>query len=400
MNETSELSLPELLLYGLIPLIGMGALITYLAATEGGLKGLRADRPPVEKLHITRISLPEEDQIKVHVTNEGPEPVQIAQVMVDEAYWTFSKQNEGPIQPRSSNIITIPYMWVKGNKHEVTLVTARGGTFTEEIPVAVQTPGITLSQVLQFGLVGLYVGVIPVFLGVLWYPLLRRASAKIYHFVLALTMGLLAYLAVGTWLDALEFAGELAEYWQGVPMTVLVTLLVFGGLVGVGQLMQETSDKEESSYSTSLRIAYVIALGIGMHNLGEGLAIGAAYASGENALWTSLVIGFTLHNLTEGVGIAAPVSREDPGLFHFALLILLGGSPAILGMWIGGFSYQPILGVLFLSVGVGAILQVLWEIGKMLRRETAELQRAMLNPTVLSGFFAGAFVMFTTGYFI
>jgi zinc transporter, ZIP family len=137
-----------------------------------------------------------------------------------------------------------------------------------------------------------------------------------------------------------------------------------------------------------------------LHNLGEGLAIGAAFASGEAALGTFLILGFTLHNITEGVGIAAPIVRNNPGLRHFALLLLVAGGPAILGTWIGGFAFNPVLATIFLAIGVGAILQVVWEVGKLVARDTERLGQPLVNWVNLGGLVAGLAIMYFTAFMV
>jgi zinc transporter ZupT len=146
-----------------------------------------------------------------------------------------------------------------------------------------------------------------------------------------------------------------------------------------------------------LNLAYLIATGIGLHNLGEGLAIGAAYNVGEIALGAFLVVGFIIQNITEGLGIIAPVLRDRPSLVNLALLGLLGGGPAIVGAWIGGFAPSPTLAVLFLAIGAGAIFQVTYEIAKLIRKDTAQQP---LPLTVFSGVVAGLLILWLTGLLI
>jgi zinc transporter, ZIP family len=237
------------------------------------------------------------------------------------------------------------------------------------------------------------VGIVPIFLGVLWYPFMRRLSTQAMNFILALTVGLLVYLAVGTWLDANEFAAELPAFVQGVPLVIFIGAITLGVLLAVSNI----GGKRDV---TPLTLSYRIAMGIGLHNLGEGLAIGAAFAAGEAALGTFLILGFTLHNITEGVGIAAPIVRQNPGLKHFALLILLAGGPAILGTWIGGFAFDPVLATIFLAVGVGAILQVVWEVGKLVARDTVRIGLPVINWVNLAGLVTGIALMYFTAFLV
>ncbi|MDY6765653.1 MAG: metal transporter, partial [Halobacteria archaeon] len=129
------------------------------------------------------------------------------------------------------------------------------------------------------------------------------------------------------------------------------------------------------------------------HNLAEGLAIGSSFALGRVSLGAFLVIGFMLHNVTEGPAVVAPLARgERPKLAHFGLLGLIAGGPVVLGGWIGGFAFSPTLGVLFLAIGIGAILQVIWEISKMIKSESGSVTTS-LN---LISFLVGLLVMYAT----
>jgi zinc transporter ZupT len=208
-------------------------------------------------------------------------------------------------------------------------------------------------------------------------------------------VGLLVFLVLDTLLEALEVAGQLPGVFSGIPLVILLTLLTLLGLMASGRLFQR--GREEAS---RLGTSYRIALGIGLHNLGEGLAIGAAFALGEVALGVFLVIGFTLHNITEGVGIAAPILKERPRFAHFVWLALLGGGPAILGTWIAGFTYSPLLSAIFLAVGAGAILQVIYEVTSLLLKDSARAKEPVLSVPNLGGLTAGIAVMYATALLI
>jgi zinc transporter ZupT len=375
----------------LIPLLVLGVVLSYLVATGGGLTQLAG--PPVEKVSIQRISLPEPGMIRIEVVNDGPQEVTIPQVRVDDAYFMFKAEPSTTIPRLGRAVFTVNYPWVAGESHTISLITSLGATFDQPIEAAVQAPLPSLALFAQFGLVGLYVGVVPVFLGVLWYPFMRRLSSQAMNFILALTVGLLVFLALGTWLDANEFAQNLPVFWQGVPMIVFIGLTTLGGLIVVGSV-------RKGRESTPLGVSYRIALGIGLHNLGEGLAIGAAFASGKAALGTFLIVGFALHNITEGVGIAAPIVRKNPGLKHFGGLVLMAGGPAIVGTWLGGFAFDPVLATIFLAVGVGAILQVVWEVGKLVTKDSLRLGKPLINWVTLSGVATGLAIMYFTAFLV
>lgn len=374
----------------ILPLLVLGGMLAYLFITGGGLRALSG--PPIEQLSILRVSLPRTGLIELVVVNDGPEPITIAQVTVDEAFWNFHAEPSSTIARLSSSTITIPYPWVEEEAHFITLITALGGTFETEIPVAVETPKPSSELFLRFGLVGLYVGIIPIALGMLWFPYMRRLSARGMNFVLSLTLGLLVFLAVGTWLDATEFAQTLPSFWQGVSMVAFVGMLALGALLLIGGLSKGRKN--------ALVLSFLIAFGIGLHNLGEGLAIGSAFSQGEAALGLFLILGFTLHNITEGVAISAPLVNSPPPIRTFVLLILVAGAPAILGIWAGGFSFNPILATIFLAIGLGAILQVVWEVGKLVARESSKLGEPVLNWVNFTGFTTGLAIMYFTAFLV
>jgi zinc transporter, ZIP family len=384
---------PSWVLLGLLPLLGLGVLLAVIVLKGAGIE--RNDVPPVEDLTVTRVALPTEYQFVVHVRNGGPDPVTIEQVSVNEALWDFDVEPDATIPRLGSAKITIPYTWVEGETYEIGMISSTGVTFSAEVPVAVLTPGLSADTFFRYALIGFYVGVVPVSLGLLWYPFLRRLGTSGMNFVLALTIGLLVFLVLDTLLEALEVAEQLPGVFSGVPMVLLVTMLTLLGLMASERLFRR--GREEAS---RLGTSYRIALGIGLHNLGEGLAIGAAFALGEVALGTFLVIGFTLHNITEGVGIAAPILKERPRLAHFVWLALLGGGPAILGTWIAGFAYSPLLSAVFLAVGAGAILQVIYEVTRLLLKDSARAKEPVLSAPNLGGLTAGIAVMYATALLV
>jgi zinc transporter, ZIP family len=384
---------PGWVLLGLLPLLGLGVLLAFIVL-EGAEIG-RQDAPPVEDLSVQRVALPTEYEFVLTVRNGGPEPVTLSQVVVNDAIWDFKAEPDRTIPRLGSATVTIPYSWVEGEAYEIVLITSTGTTFDAEVPVAVLTPQFSSETFWRYALIGTYVGVIPVALGLLWYPFLRRLGSAGMNFVLAMTVGLLAFLVIDTLEEAMEVAAELPGIFSGIPLVILLTLLTLLGLLGTERLLRR--GREEAS---RLGTSYRIALGIGLHNLGEGLAIGAAFALGEAALGAFLVVGFTLHNITEGVGIAAPILKERPRLAHFLWLALLGGGPAILGTWIGGFAFSNLLAAVFLAVGAGAILQVIYEVSRLLLKDTGRSKSPALSAPNLGGLLTGVAVMYATALLV
>src|SRR5829696_1833855 len=384
---------PAWVLLGLLPLLGLWVLLALILLNGVGVG--RSDAPPVEDLTVGRVTLPTENEIVVYVQNGGPNPVTLEQVVVNDALWDFRVQPDDRIPRLGSREVIIPYTWVEGEAYEIVLISETGTTFDAEVPVAVLTPGLSGETFSSYALIGFYVGVVPVTLGLLWYPFLRRLGTTGVNFVLALTLGLLVFLVLDMLLEAVEIAGGLPGAFSGVPMVILVALLALFGLLGVERMFRR--GREET---IRLATSYRIAMGIGLHNLGEGLAIGAAFALGEAALGTFLILGFTLHNITEGVGIAAPVLEERPRLAHFAGLALLGGGPAVLGTWIGGFAYSNLASAVLLAVGAGAILQVIYEVTRLLLKDSTRSKTPALSAPNLGGFTAGVAIMYATALLV
>lgn len=380
----------------LIPIVLLAGVIWLFLQTGGGLE---FESPaPVEDLTIERVVLygPPEDElaIEVAVRNSGPAPVTIAQVVVNEGVRPFHMEPEGAIPRLGTALIHIPYGWVEGEAYGVTMFTSNAVAFAADIPVAFKTPETEAATWVGFTLIGLYVGVIPIFLGIFWLPALRQLSFRWMTFLNALTAGLLIFLGVDTLVEAISETIDVPNPFQAFGLIAI-------GAVGVFMLLAAISAREEgmrrSEGEKRLAIAFMIALGIGLHNLGEGLAIGAAYNVGEIALGTFLVVGFIIQNITEGLGIIAPILREKTSIKNLALLGLLGGGPAILGTWLGGFSPSATLAVLFLGIGTGAIFEVVYEIAKMLQRDNAKRPAPML---IFAGVLFGMLLLWVTGLLI
>jgi len=355
------------------------------------LRSLNGSAPPVEQLTVERAAL-DDDGIALQVRAGGSEPLVIVQLQVDGAYWSFVQEPQGPLPRLATAWLRIPYPWVLGETHHLTLITTTGVTFDHTIDVAVPTPELTFDLLGAYGLVGVFVGVVPVALGMLFFPALRAAGPGGFAFALALTVGLLLFLLVDTFEEALELAAEAAPELHAQPLVWLIAALTCGALLAVG--------RRRGGELSGVGLAAAIALGIGLHNLGEGLAIGSAFATGAASLGAFLVLGFTLHNITEGVGIVAPLLRDPPRLPVFAGLALLAGLPAVLGVWLGLGAITPHWAAIALAVGAGAILQVVIEVGRLLLGQARADGGRSIGAPALGGVAAGIAVMFATALLV
>ena len=377
------------LLWVVLPVLALVLATVWLVGSDW-LKAFDAGAPPVEKLTFERTIL-DGDGIHVTVRAGGSEPVTIAQVQVDDAYWTFRQEPPGPLDRLASAWLHIPYPWVLGEKHEIKVVSKTGTTFKKEIEVAVPTP---LPQVGVLGpqaLLGAFVGIVPVVIGMLFYPALRGFGAQRMNFLLALTVGLLVFLFIDSLKEALEFGTKAATAFQGIAMVLVVAAIAFVVLFVVGR---------RHGTPTGIALAAYIALGIGLHNFGEGLAIGAAFAAGVAGLGVFLVMGFTLHNVTEGIGIVAPLLETRPSFPTFIWLALLAGAPAIPGLWLGSVSYAPQWSALALAIGAGAILQVIVEVSAYLMSQAARRGENWISLGTLGGLMFGLGVMYLTAILV
>jgi ZIP family zinc transporter len=338
-------------------------------------------------------------EIELTVRNDGPDAVGIAQASVNEAFVPFSTSDGARVERLGSTTVTIPYDWVEGEGYAVTLLTSTGGTVEHEIPVAVETPEADAGFFGLMALLGIYVGVIPVSLGMLWLPFVRRVGAEWLRVLIAFTIGLLAFLAIDAALEGLEIADAGPGAFGGSALVFVGALIAYLALAGVDAYLARRRAGTRTGGAVPAAAPYVallVAIGIGLHNLGEGLAIGSAYAAGALALGTFLVVGFAIHNTTEGLAIVAPLASARPSLGRLATLGLVAGAPAILGAWIGAAAFNPSAAALLFGIGVGAIARVIVQLAPSMRDGDGRL----LHPGAVGGLLAGIAVLYLTGLLV
>ena len=388
--ETKGRSMISALVLTVGPLLLLAGVIVAFLNTSAGL-GFSLP-VPVEKLDFEHVQVVP-DGFRLTVRNAGQDPVTIAQVAVDDAYWHATIEPSPTLARLGQATVIINYPWVEGDAHRIDLLTASGLKFEAVVPVAFESPRPTAQSLWGYTLIGIFVGIIPVFLGLMWFPALRKLNRTWLNFLLSLTMGLLIFLGVDATSEALELSAQVPGPFQGIGLVTIGGVVTF---LLLETITQRQTRARRSEAAGRLTLAYMIALGIGLHNLGEGLAIGAAYVVGEASLGTFMVVGFIIKNITEGLAIIAPVLRDRPGFKHLILMGMLGGAPAILGAWIGGFSYSPVAATLFLAIGAGAVFEVAYEIARLMRAD-----KLLASPLVnLGGITAGLLLMYITGIFV
>jgi len=376
---------------GVIALIA--AALATIAIVGGDTLPDRAG-PPIEELAVERERL-ELNEIELTVRNTGPDPVQIAQVFVADAYVNFEGAEE-PIERLGSEKITLEFPWQDGQPYLISMITSTGLVIEHQIDAAVATPETDGDLFALMALLGLYVGVIPVTLGMLLLPAMRRFRPTWIRVVMAVTVGLLAFLAVDAGLEGFEIAGESGGAFGGTELVLLGAGLAFMALTAVDRFLKSRRDAEDGA--SGARLALMIAIGIGLHNMGEGLAIGSAYAISELALGAALVVGFAIHNTTEGFAIVAPLVRdqERPPLRRLVGLGVIAGAPAILGAVIGASVTNAELSAFLLGLGVGAVIQVIVQIAPAMREKGGPT----LDALTASGIAAGAIAFYLTGLLV
>jgi ZIP family zinc transporter len=404
------------------------------------------------------------NQIIASIRNTGSTEIIISQADVNDRIQAAAIEPSKILQRLSEAKVIIPFLWNSGEPYEIGITTSDGVRFSKTIQAAAATPIPDVHQLSVFAILGSYVGVIPIMIGLVWYPFMRKLSTNQYNFFLSLTAGLLVFLGIDALIESNEIViDNLASVFNGQILVFIVSVASFLVLYYVSERFSKraieklikkspiffsstgNSLKDNSITTTTtttnnmsntknqqiqltlqqqlikpLAISMMISLGIGLHNFGEGLAIGAAILLGKVALSTFLIVGFTLHNTTEGLAIVAPLAKTGKLMIKRLLLMgIIAGIPTILGAWVGGFIYSPIAAIVFLSIGAGAIFQVVYSLGRWMINSvhsndnklqnndksisndaTTSPKPALSSAPIIVGFIVGMIIMYVTGLLV
>jgi zinc transporter, ZIP family len=381
-------------LWAFAPVLLLVVVVAAFAAYGSSVTGLLGRTPPpADQFDIRRVEF-HPGEIKIRVTNPQQDDLTIASITVDDAIVPFQVDGPATLGRLRSSTIVVPFDWIADEPIAVGVTSSTGIETVEEIPAAVETPGPSIKGAFGYAAVGALVGILPIALGLLWLPSLRRASQRWLAAFMALTAGLLTFLAVEALSEAFDRQRALPSALGGAGLVLLGVATSWVMLTLISHRFSRRGG--DTGVLGGIALATLVAIGIGLHNLGEGLAIGSSFALGELALGTFLIIGFMVHNVTEGLGIAAPIAegKHAAGPARLAGLVVVAGGPTILGAWLGGFLTNDLLGVLFFAVAAGAAFQVVAEVARYVARK---VEGGLTSPWVLGGFFAGIVVMYLTG---
>lgn len=375
-----------------IPLVILAGMVAFLLGPGNSILNFGV---PLPDITIERIEFGDR-LITAYIRNTGPDAIDVVQADVNDRIVPAAIEPSKTLARFAEARVVIPFDWVEGQPYEIGVTTSDGTRFARAVPAATLTPVPDAGQASLLALLGTYVGIIPVMIGLLWLPFLKRLSAGKYMFFLSLTAGLLIFLGIDALVEANELASEsVAGAFSAQALIATVTIVSFVALLYASDRLVERGRASRAALTSATAVALMISIGIGLHNLGEGLAIGGAMVAGEVALSAFLIVGFTVHNTTEGLAIVAPLAREKPKILQLAVLGFIAGAPAILGAWVGGFVVSPVASIVFLAIGAGAVFQVVYAIFKYTARDGK-----LTSGPVVAGIAIGMLVMYLTSLLV
>ena len=384
-------SKPVLAISAIAPIVLLAVVIAFLLGPASTFLQFGVVLPEVSIEKVEFI----ENEIQATVRNTGPIDVSVALADVNDRIQPAAIEPDSSLKRFETALVRIPFDWNEGQPYEIGVTVDDGTRFTTQVDAAFASLEPDVDLFVFLGMIGFLIGVVPIMIGLLWYPFIKKLGKNAFNFFLAFTMGLLIFLGIDAVLEASEISERhLSSIFNGELLIATVVILSFLSLYGIGQKLIKTNNL--STLSKGLTISLMIAIGIGLHNLGEGLAVGAAIALGEVALSTFLIVGFATHNATEGLAIAAPLTNSKAKIAKMVGLGLIAGAPAIFGCWVGGFSFSPLFTLIFLAIGAGAIFQVVISIFHYMKDKSDLLS----NTSLFAGVSVGLIVMYLTSVII
>ena len=236
------------LILAFVPIVVLAAMLGFLLSPYG--QSLINVGTPLPQVTIEKIEF-HDNQILAFIRNTGPMDIIVSQADVNDRIQSAAIEPSSKIERLSEALVTIPYPWLPGTPYEIGITTSDGTRFSKGVEAAVLAPTPDANQALLFTSLGVYVGVIPIMLGLLWYPYIRKISIAKYSFFLSLTAGLLVFLGIDALLEVNEIViNNVAAVFNGQALSVLVTISSFAVLLYTSErLTQRAIEKSVVSNS-------------------------------------------------------------------------------------------------------------------------------------------------------
>src|ERR1044071_5425006 len=390
-------------LFGVIPFIVIGAMIVLLLNSSGIL--FQSSIKPLPEISIEKVEFSDNNMIVAYVRNTGASEISIAQADVNDRIYPAAIEPGRTLTRLEDAKVIIPFVWNSGEPYKIGITTDEGTRFDKLVKSAAAAPRPTVGQASTFALIGTYVGIIPVMMGLVWYPFIRRLSPNKYNFFLSLTAGLLVFLGIDALLESNEIAvNSLAPAFNAQILIIMVAIVTLLTLLYVSKRLTQRAlkrSKPDIDIEYKKRSSSTSEPDLGTKDAkSSSLSVQQRLLIRPIAISMMISIGIGLHNFGEGLAIVAPLakSRRIP-VVKLMIMGLIAGGPTILGAWIGGFLYSPIATVIFLSIGAGAIFQVVYSIGSWMYHTNGS-KGLLNNHWIIIGFAFGMFVMYLTGLLV
>jgi zinc transporter ZupT len=374
------------LTYGLLP-IGLLVAVSAFFLSSPGIRALIAPGAGSETVSFEKTML-QPGRFVLDLRNAGHSSVTLTTVNVNESILPFIVKPSPTILPLRTATVYVLYPWVRGEAYTISLLTPDSTTFTTTISSAETTPDSGSQGGVNYLLIGLAAGLFPVLIGITWFPAVTRAGSSLFMFLTALVGGLLAYLGLAIVGEALGLAPQVSALFQGMILVIVGALVTFLALRAFSVYEERDLGAER---------AWILAAGIGAQNLAEGLAVGAAFSVGVGSLGALFLIGLIAQNVDHGLRLIASTGQERRSAAWLLGLALAGGLPAVLGVWAGGGITSPLLQVLYLSFGVGAVLEAIYAAVQRIRQASPHQP---IPPGVYAGFIAGILGLYVASILI
>ncbi len=377
------------LLIGLVPTALLGITLFYFLDSGGG-EMLAFNQPSSGSVLFNKAVLTP-GEIELLITNPGPQPIEIVRLAINDTILPYRITPAASIPQFGNALIQVAYPWVRGEAYTINLFTSDSVAYTTTIDAAQTSALPTLQTLVKLTLMGAGAGLIPLLAGIAWAPAFSAARKRKFLFPMALTLGLLAYSGFIVTGEALNKVQLMNGAYQGIG---LVAIGVMGTFLILDTFSRWQAAVGQPDREQRLNGAWLLAIATGLRSFAEGLVIGACFAGGAALLGTLLLVSFLVQNFTEGLRWMAGLQADQPSFWRLLALAIIGGIPAIFGIWTGAFVDSQPWTTLFFAVGGGAFLEGAFEFYRSIQRSTARQPRPF---TVFIGAILGMLALYAAG---